>query len=278
MIRTITLPADTLQAYFKVLVDYFGTNDVEFIYACQDGDDNFPFMELVSRDKIVDLLKKYNFPIDQEDVITGLYMNANVNYGDAPKFCREHFFNRDRYDTCKDIKLDLLKLYPHLKAAGDQPLKLSFGKGQENIVKLTNAGGWLTTYLLNAFERWMYEIDTVEKAEALYKEMSLKKTGAKKQVDFLATCLGVARLFKDYGLIEGDTTVDMCRFIKEYLVLMKADEKDQKKDEDTIGSNIRQNIKTEPVRHTPSSGLEGITNEDYNDVTMCDILFFKKGL
>lgn len=282
MIYKITYKSSELKVPYKILTEYFGANDFNLSVACEGGlDIEYELWEFVQIEQIIELLKKHNFDIDPNTpegnhLLWGLYMNANINYGDLQVRREQWWYEENSPMDCEGIKLDLLKLYSILQSAKWSPITISTGKGQANKAHLSNTEGWFYAYMMRAIEVMLPEIDSTEKAKALYKEMTKKTVGAKLNIDFASVCVGVSRLFQDCKLIEGNTTNDMCRFIKDYLELMNATEEDRKKDEDTIKSTITNHIKDETTRFTPHITKVKMPDDTGRDEWMCYNLFFKK--
>lgn len=248
MAYKITYKASELSGPYQILEEYFGAGNSDIVIACEGGVDvTYHLIEIVSADEIIELLRKHNFEYDSsknEDraLLWGLYMNANIHYGDIEKRRSiDILIEMSQHTDWESIQEDLIPLYALLNETEGKPVKVRIGK---KTVKLNNTNNWFHSYLLKGMKIAASE---EELSKEIVKER--KKPGPKKNVAYASTCVGVAKLFRDCGRIEGYTTNDMCRFIREYLVLMKVIEVTSRKSIDniktTIGRHLRLDIKSQ---------------------------------
>lgn len=227
--------------------------------------------EVISKEQITDLVKEtMSISIDTQEykiLLDGLYFNANLNHPDV-ELQREKSsrvalgVERDLTEIEPDLLLmfELLSKNPFdryrisvLEKSDEKSKTGRMRKQKEWNVKegvdIVNPAGWFTAYLLNGINQAMPEIDTVEKAQAYYKYITGKHKGRKTDGELTAMAVGIARLFKAFGLIEGHTTNALCEFIRRYFLLMEVIDKNMpQKDYKNIQSSISKRIRQRELK------------------------------
>lgn len=222
--------------------------------------------EIITQEQIIELVQEtmnisINIP-EYKPLLDGLYFNANLNH---PTVVRE----RERASrVAMGIERDLTEIEPDLMLLFDLLMRNEFGKLRISVlektkqkpsegrkrkqkewspkesVDLDNHSGWFTAYLLNGINQAIPKIDTVEKAKAYYAYVTGKRQGRKQDGELTAMAVGVARLFKGCGLIEGNTTNALCEFIRKYFLLMEVIDKNMpQKDYKNFQSSISRYIR-----------------------------------
>lgn len=236
---------DDLKDTFEVLNEVFEKNfwDLTLHYfGIAVYMDRHLIPEIITKDQITDLVKEtMDISIDTPEckiLLDGLYFNANLNNPDVT-------LHRERASRVAmgfehpltDIEADLMSLYQLLtknpfsklrltvlKDAEDEPEKERKRKQKKSYndegIVLDNLCGWFSAYLLNGINQAMPKVDSIEKAQQAYKEAADKLDGRKTDGDLTVMAVGIARLFKRCGLIEGNTTNALCKFIRSYFLLM----------------------------------------------------------
>ena len=222
-----------IRPIYNNLKKYIGTNyqqltDFANHDAFLDKEVNLP--EFVSFDEVSKLLHKYFEVYIPDEVVSVLWLNANVNY-ESKYLATQEYINDNIVDIVgedqfywEDIQKDLLHLYVFLNQNTDAamtPLKLS--RGKRCSINIDNTLNWLTCFLNNyCFPTVLPAISTVTDAENKLKEMTKKPRGRKVERPMENAIInGVAQIATDYKLIKDEAPLNLCDFIYDYLCMMK---------------------------------------------------------
>lgn len=222
-----------IRPIYCILKKYIGTNYQPLTdFASHEifADKDIPLPEHVSVDDVSNLLQKYFDVYIPADVVSVLWLNANVNY-EGQYLAVEKYINDNFIDFVGEdqlywelIQKDLLNIYVLLNqnvVSDTSPLRLSRGKG--NTINIENTLNWLTCFLNNyCFPTVLPTIGTVEDAEKKLKELNKRPRGRKVERPMENAIInGVAQIAADYKLIEDEAPQNLCNFIYEYLCIMK---------------------------------------------------------
>lgn len=213
--------------YVDIIKKYFGLNhpslglELEFVNKGIDPDRTFTIKELIHSDSIGRVFDNY-FPNAQsrDAFVCFLWLVGNLYYGDNISLYDQAMFENIEDDLYwSTIEQEILHLYIFMqKHTSAEPVNVRIGK---ESIKIDNTNAWLQAILNNhVFPNCLPNVQNSSEAEALLLKKGKGAGAPLKHPEVNTIVNGVANLFFDEGLVTENAPLNLCGFLKQYLVLM----------------------------------------------------------
>lgn len=218
--------------YAPQLDKYFGYNAGYYNHRIQllmhkdeiEPDDDFDviFPYYITFSEIEDLYSKFfTEPVNKQlfDVLT---LISNLIYGDSLGRTMDSLQDAFEEIYYADMaREEFLEFYIWWKSRKDHDTIRIMSKGKREGFNLENRMGWFDNMIEDYHKRFYPDITSVEQArKSLVKEKKGRKTGFDSN-NIKTVIYGLSQLMKDYAVTTSPYSTDLCKFIRDFLVLIK---------------------------------------------------------
>ena len=228
----ISCKASDLIEYVPLFDKYFGYGAGYFSFKIQllmkkgeilpDDDFDVQIPYYVSASEIADLYSKhFTEPVNQQ-LFDVLVLISNLIYGDSLGSVMDSMQDTFEEIYCADMaREEFLDFYIWWKSRKDHDTIRIMSKGKREGFNLENRMGWFDNMLEDYHKQFYPDITSVDQAR---KSLLKGKKGRKTSFDsnnIKTVIYGLSQLMKDYAITTSPYSTDLCKFICDYLVLIK---------------------------------------------------------
>lgn len=224
--------ASFLVSCIPLLEKYFGYGAGYFSYVIQDlihkgeitpEDEFFVIIHCyVEESEIVELYSKYfKEPINPQ-LTELLFIISNYIYGDSLSESMNSIQDglNEMY-TDEWVREEFLEFYVWWKSREDKNTIRIMSKGEVKGFNLENRMGWFDNMIEDYHKQFYSNIISVDQARQILNKEKRGRKSSFESNNVKTIIYGLSQLMRDYGVTTSPYSTNLCKFICEYLVLIR---------------------------------------------------------